>query len=61
MFILVAIKEHSSDSNLSIVIFFFNLKNLSQNISDVLYAEYKNRVIKEMYEYKKNPKNFSFQ
>lgn len=29
--------------------FFFNLKNLSQNISDVLYAEYKNRVIKEMY------------
>lgn len=41
--------------------FFFNLKNLSQNISDVLYAEYKNRVIKEMYEYKKNTKNFSFQ
>lgn len=60
MFILVAIKEHSSDSNLSIVIFFFNLKNLSQNISDVLYAEYKNRVIKEMYEYKKNLKNFPF-
>lgn len=40
--------------------FFFNLKNLSQNISDVLYAEYKNRVIKEMYEYKKTLKIFPF-